>query len=100
VIVIPAGRADMNIGFAHKRHFNSIGYNSIDGIWAATIWEMAYRNRNFYSAARPVNGRRGQNRFIQAAGGFGVRLEKLASLFPHRNFNTNFDYPDAYHLAH
>ena len=100
MIVIPARSSDMNTGSAHKRHFNSIRYNSIYGIWAATIWEMADRHRFFYYPNRPVNARFGSNRSVQAAGGFGVRLEKLASLFPHRNFDFNFDYSDAYHLAH
>ena len=100
MVVIPAGSSDMNINSAHKRHFNSIGYNSIYGIWSATIREMVNHDWGDYSIDGCDISRSGQNRFVQAAGGFGVRLEKLASLFPHRNFNTNFDYPDAYHLAH
>jgi len=53
-----------------------------------------------YSIDGGAAGCAGQNGAVQAAGRFGVRVEKLASLFPHRNFDFNFDYSDAYHLAH
>jgi hypothetical protein len=61
---------------------------------------MVNRNWGDYSIDGGAAGRPWQNGFVQAAGGFGIRVEKLAGLHTIGQLYSDFTCPDAYLLAY
>ncbi len=60
---------------------------------------MVNRNWGDYSVDGRDAGCAGQNRVVQAAGGFTIRVEKLAGLHTDNKLYLNFNYFDCYFLA-
>ena len=71
----------------------------IDGFWAATNRKNFNTNRHYNRSAGNSNNAVGISRLIQAAGGFAVRLEKLADFHPNNKLPDYLDCPDTAPMA-